>query len=555
MFSWVRCRTFVAAAGDAAVVGGGWGDGNEPAADGVLPDGRRWRRPSPERPRRSTGRSPRSPTRSRPWRSRSAGPAERMPRGVRLTPMGRAFRPHAELAVRSAAQPAARPAPPPGSRAGNHIAAGALGRRRHPARRLRPPGAPRTPVSCCTSTSTRRPRHWGGGRARDRGPRRRPDAPDWPGTVVTVGEEEIVLVVPFDDRFAGRTTVTLPELADWPWVGAPWNPSSRANASSTGRADRRFPAVHRRLHRAHVDGRADGRRRRRLHGALAHRGRQRPAGLRGPDARPALATRPGGLRAGTARRRRRGLRRPPAPDVAGPGTHRPAHLTGPPGRHLRHPGLGAGLTPRPARPPPTARGRAAGIRPRGRPWGSSVPGPVRPDAQRRGSFAGARPPTFSPRGSSAPTLRPGVRLPRSASAPHVQPRRPSTARPSAPVPVRLAPVRPVARSPAPVPRRSAPGPSAPAPVHLPLVRPDAQPPPPSSAPTRSSSATGTPAKRSSTRACPVNWRPGVRASAQRPGGRGSAVSCQPPASASRGDSRVTAVTTARSGRTPRSAAA
>ncbi|WP_372486586.1 hypothetical protein [Streptomyces indiaensis] len=34
-----------------------------------------------------------------------------------------------------------------------------------------------------------------------------------PGPVVPVGEEEIVLVVPFDDRFAGRTSVTLPEPA------------------------------------------------------------------------------------------------------------------------------------------------------------------------------------------------------------------------------------------------------------------------------------------------------------------------------------------------------
>ncbi|QHA07473.1 LysR family transcriptional regulator [Streptomyces broussonetiae] len=45
-----------------------------------------------------------------------------------------------------------------------------------------------------------------------------PPPADPPGTVVPVGEEELVLVVPFDDRLAGRTTVRLPELADRAWV-------------------------------------------------------------------------------------------------------------------------------------------------------------------------------------------------------------------------------------------------------------------------------------------------------------------------------------------------
>jgi DNA-binding transcriptional LysR family regulator len=51
-----------------------------------------------------------------------------------------------------------------------------------------------------------------------------PEAADPSGTVVPLGEEEIVLVVPFDDRLAGRTTVTLPELADRPWVRCAMEP-------------------------------------------------------------------------------------------------------------------------------------------------------------------------------------------------------------------------------------------------------------------------------------------------------------------------------------------
>ncbi|MGY9071016.1 LysR family transcriptional regulator substrate-binding protein, partial [Streptomyces sp. CAS3] len=44
------------------------------------------------------------------------------------------------------------------------------------------------------------------------------------GTVVPIGAEEIVLVVPFDDRLAGRSTATLPELADRAWVRCAMEP-------------------------------------------------------------------------------------------------------------------------------------------------------------------------------------------------------------------------------------------------------------------------------------------------------------------------------------------
>ncbi|MEU6371904.1 LysR family transcriptional regulator [Streptomyces sp. NPDC046909] len=150
---------------------------------------------------------------------------ERMPRGVRLTPMGRAFLPHAERAVRSAEQAhrAARAAA--GAEGGElHVAAlhsvavgilpdvFALWRAAHPRVALH---LHEYATSQALEDEVER-----GTADLAVGP-----APvDWPGTVVPLGEEELVLVVPFDDRFAGRTTVTLPELADRVWIRCAMEP-------------------------------------------------------------------------------------------------------------------------------------------------------------------------------------------------------------------------------------------------------------------------------------------------------------------------------------------
>ncbi|GGM11482.1 LysR family transcriptional regulator [Streptomyces fumigatiscleroticus] len=158
---------------------------------------------------------------------RSVGGAllERMPRGVRLTPMGRAFRPHAELAVRSAAR----------ARRAARAAAGAEGGELHVA----------ALHSLAVGVLPDIFAHWRAAHPRvvlhlheyattealhervERGTADLgigPEPADWPGTVLPAGEEELVLVVPFDDRFAGRTTVTLPELADRAWVRCAMEP-------------------------------------------------------------------------------------------------------------------------------------------------------------------------------------------------------------------------------------------------------------------------------------------------------------------------------------------
>ncbi len=158
---------------------------------------------------------------------RSVGGAllERLPRGVRPTPMGRAFRPHAELAVRSAAQAHRAARATAGAEGGElHVAAvhalavGVLPevfahwRTAHPGVLLR--------LHEYAETASLQEAVERGAADLAVGP-----APaDWPGTTLTIGEEEIVLVVPFDDRFAGRTTVTLPELADRPWVRCAMEP-------------------------------------------------------------------------------------------------------------------------------------------------------------------------------------------------------------------------------------------------------------------------------------------------------------------------------------------
>ena len=150
---------------------------------------------------------------------------ERMPRGVRLTPMGRAYLPHAELAVRSAAQARRAARAAAGAEGGElHVAAvhavavGVLPdvfARWHAAH----PGVRLHLHEYATTEALQEGVERG---AADLGVG--PAPKEWPGSVVPVGEEEIVLVVPFDDRFAGRTTVTLPELADRPWVRCAMEP-------------------------------------------------------------------------------------------------------------------------------------------------------------------------------------------------------------------------------------------------------------------------------------------------------------------------------------------
>ncbi|MBT2511215.1 LysR family transcriptional regulator [Streptomyces sp. ISL-98] len=145
---------------------------------------------------------------------------ERMPRGVRLTVMGRAFLPHAELAVRSAVQ----------ARRAARAAAGAEGGELHIATvhsvavgilpdvfarwRREHPGVALVLHEYATTEALEEQLERGvADLAVGPAPPRH-----WQGPVVPVGEEEIVLVVAFDDRLAGRTSVRLPELADRDWV-------------------------------------------------------------------------------------------------------------------------------------------------------------------------------------------------------------------------------------------------------------------------------------------------------------------------------------------------
>ncbi|MFC7863640.1 LysR substrate-binding domain-containing protein [Streptomyces murinus] len=150
---------------------------------------------------------------------------ERLPRGARLTPMGRAFLPGAELAVRSAAR----------ARRAARAAAGAEGGELHIA------ALHSIAVGALPDVFARwradRPRvllrlhEYATAEALEDAVRRGtadlaigPEPAEPGGTVVPIGAEEIVLVVPFDDRLAGRSTVTLPELADRAWVRCAMEP-------------------------------------------------------------------------------------------------------------------------------------------------------------------------------------------------------------------------------------------------------------------------------------------------------------------------------------------
>ncbi|MEU8826609.1 LysR family transcriptional regulator [Streptomyces sp. NPDC048636] len=144
---------------------------------------------------------------------------ERLPRGVRLTAMGRAFLPHAERAVRSARQARRAARAASGSEGGElHIATlhalavGALPevfahwRRAHPGVRL---------VVREYATGEELCERMERGVA-DLAVGHHPK--DWPGPVVPLGREEIVVVVPDGDPMAGRESIRLEELADRDWV-------------------------------------------------------------------------------------------------------------------------------------------------------------------------------------------------------------------------------------------------------------------------------------------------------------------------------------------------
>ncbi|MEV6956293.1 LysR family transcriptional regulator [Streptomyces sp. NPDC051183] len=156
---------------------------------------------------------------------------ERLPRGVRLTPMGRAFLPHAQLAVRSARQ-AERAARAAAGAAGGelHVAtvhAVAVGLLPGIAARWRAlhPG-----VALVL-------REYGSTEALEEQLERGvadlavgPEPKEWSGPVLPVGREELVLVVPFDDPLAGRGAVRLAELADRDWIRCAMEPSVQGRA-------------------------------------------------------------------------------------------------------------------------------------------------------------------------------------------------------------------------------------------------------------------------------------------------------------------------------------
>lgn len=150
---------------------------------------------------------------------------ERLPRGARLTAMGRAFLPHAELAVRSAGQAERAARAAAGAEGGElHIAtvhAIAVGvlpdvfarwRREHPRVGL---------VLHEYATAEALLGHMERGVA-DLAVGHRPDG--WSGPVRRIGDEEIVIVVPAGDPLAGRGSVRLAELAGRDWVRCAMEP-------------------------------------------------------------------------------------------------------------------------------------------------------------------------------------------------------------------------------------------------------------------------------------------------------------------------------------------
>ncbi len=158
---------------------------------------------------------------------RSVGGAllERMPRGVRLTPMGRAFLPHAQLAVRSARQ-AERAARAAAGVAGGelHLAtvhAVAVGLLPGVVARWR---ALYQGVSLVL-------REYGSTEALEEQLERGvadlavgPEPARWTGPLLRLDREELVVVVPFDDPLARRGSVRLAELAHRDWIRCAMEP-------------------------------------------------------------------------------------------------------------------------------------------------------------------------------------------------------------------------------------------------------------------------------------------------------------------------------------------
>ncbi|MEU5585449.1 LysR family transcriptional regulator [Streptomyces chrestomyceticus] len=144
---------------------------------------------------------------------------ERMPRGVRLTPMGRAYFPHAELAVRSAEQARRAALATAGAENGElHLAtvhAHAVGVLPEVCARWgREYGGVRLVLHEYATTEDLFAHMERGVADLAVGPR--PE--QWPGPVTVVGTEEMVMVLPPGDPLAGRAAVRIGEVADRPWV-------------------------------------------------------------------------------------------------------------------------------------------------------------------------------------------------------------------------------------------------------------------------------------------------------------------------------------------------
>ncbi|MEU8785979.1 LysR family transcriptional regulator [Streptomyces sp. NPDC048637] len=163
---------------------------------------------------------------------------ERMTRGVRLTVMGRAYFPHAQLAVRSARQARRAALAAGGSESGElHIAtvhAQAVGVLPEVcARWARARPGIRLVLHEYATTEELDEQMARGVADLALGPRPK----DWPGPVTVVGQERMVLVVPHGDPLATRESVRLAELADRPWVRCSLEPvvGSASDGEEQGR--------------------------------------------------------------------------------------------------------------------------------------------------------------------------------------------------------------------------------------------------------------------------------------------------------------------------------